>query len=465
MRAGIKRVLGGVRYRRPLSVLALAALDAASISAGVLAASYVAGGAGRVAETQFMLPVLLALAIALFAAHGLYDRAPQRRNPGGLAAAVLIWAGLMTVGTVIYPQTGYGLAGILLSTAFVLVFSAGLRLVYEQGIEQIYRRGLGRVPTIIVGERRERARVRRMMRLSSGAYFIAEELDVGLGDDGGHSLNLPELRAALDRTGSRHVILAGAERIPDEELLETLRAVRLRGIRMRVAPGAVGIMHGRPMLSANMGLPLVEVVYPELDNTQRALKRMLDVTVSTAGLLLLSPLLLVVAAAIKTESPGYVFFRQKRVGADEKVFLCYKFRSMYSGAERRQTELESSNEAGGVLFKMRDDPRVTRVGEFIRRWSMDELPQLINVFMGDMSLVGPRPLPLRDYEQMEDPNKQRLAALPGITGYWQISGRSDLSFEDMARLDLYYIENWSLSLDVKIILKTIVTVLSHRGAY
>ena len=462
MRAGIKRVLGGVRYRRPLSVLALAALDAAAVSSGVLAASYVVGGA---AEARFVLPVLLALAIALFAAHGLYDRAPQRRNPGGLVAAVLIWAGLMTVGAVIYPQTGYGLAGILLSSLFVLILSAGLRLVYEQGIEQIYRRGLGRVPTIIVGERQERARVRRMMRLSSGAYFIAEELDVGLRGDGGHSLNLPELRAALDRTGSRHVILAGAERIPDEELLETLRAVRLRGIRMRVAPGAVGIMHGRPMLSANMGLPLVEVVYPELDNTQRALKRTLDVAVSTAGLLLLSPLLLAVAAAIKTESPGYVFFRQKRVGADERIFLCYKFRSMYSDAERRQAEMEGRNEADGVLFKMRDDPRVTRVGEFIRRWSIDELPQLINVFMGDMSLVGPRPLPLRDYEQMADPDKQRLTALPGITGYWQISGRSDLSFEDMARLDLYYIENWSLSLDIKIILKTIVTVLSRRGAY
>lgn len=465
MRAGIKRVLGGVRYRRPLSVLALAGLDSAAISCGALAAAYLAGGGERVAETRPLLPVLLALGVAIFAAHGLYDRAPQRRNPGGIVAAVLIWAGLMAVGAVIYPQTEYGLAGILLSTAFVLALSAGLRLVYEQGIEQIYRRGLGLMPTIVVGEESERARVRRMMRLSSGAYFIAEELEVGLKEDGDHSLDLPELRAALDRTGSHHVILAGAERIPDEELLDALRAVRLRGIRMRVAPGAVGIMHGRPMLSSNMGLPLVEVVYPELDNTQRALKRILDVAVSTAGLIVLSPLLLVVAAAIKAESPGYVFFRQKRVGADEKVFLCYKFRSMYSDAETRQAELETSNEAGGVLFKIRDDPRVTRVGEFIRRWSMDELPQLINVFMGEMSLVGPRPLPLRDYEQMQDPNKQRLTAVPGLTGYWQISGRSDLSFEDMVRLDLYYIENWSLSLDVKIILKTIFTVLTRRGAY
>jgi lipopolysaccharide/colanic/teichoic acid biosynthesis glycosyltransferase len=118
-----------------------------------------------------------------------------------------------------------------------------------------------------------------------------------------------------------------------------------------------------------------------------------------------------------------------------------------------------------VLFKLKDDPRVTRVGGFLRRWSLDELPQLINVLTGDMSLVGPRPLPLRDFEHMDEPHKRRLAAVPGITGYWQTSGRSDLSFEDMVRLDLYYIENWSLSLDVKLILKTIGTVIFRRGAY
>ena len=180
---------------------------------------------------------------------------------------------------------------------------------------------------------------------------------------------------------------------------------------------------------------------------------------------MLSPLLLTVAILIKATSAGPVLFAQKRVGADEKVFLCYKFRSMYIDAEERQAELEAQNEADGAIFKIKNDPRITPVGRFIRRWSIDELPQLINVLLGEMSLVGPRPLPLRDHELMGELHKKRLAAVPGITGYWQISGRSVLSFEDMVRLDLYYIENWSLSLDIKIILKTVGAVLRGEGAY
>jgi exopolysaccharide biosynthesis polyprenyl glycosylphosphotransferase len=195
------------------------------------------------------------------------------------------------------------------------------------------------------------------------------------------------------------------------------------------------------------------------------MKRMLDIAGSLGGLLVLSPLLIGIAVLIKLTSSGPVFFRQKRVGADEKVFFCYKFRSMYEDAEARQAELEAQNEADGAIFKMKNDPRITPVGRFIRRWSIDELPQLINVLKGEMSLVGPRPLPVRDFERMSDLHKKRLATIPGITGHWQISGRSNLSFEDMVRLDLYYIENWSLSLDIKIIIKTLGAVLRHEGAY
>jgi exopolysaccharide biosynthesis polyprenyl glycosylphosphotransferase len=202
-----------------------------------------------------------------------------------------------------------------------------------------------------------------------------------------------------------------------------------------------------------------------LDNTQRSLKRLLDVTGSLLGLILLSPLLLAVSLAVKLTSSGPVLFRQKRVGADEKVFICYMFRSMYEDAEAQQKELEALNEVDGAVFKIKNDPRITPVGHFIRRWSIDELPQLINVLKGEMSLVGPRPLPLRDFERMSEMHKRRLAAIPGMSGYWQISGRSNLSFDDMVRLDLYYIENWSLSFDIKIILKTLGTVLRREGAY
>jgi len=174
---------------------------------------------------------------------------------------------------------------------------------------------------------------------------------------------------------------------------------------------------------------------------------------------------LAVAVAIRIDSSGPVLFRQKRVGVDEKVFVCYMFRSMQEEAERRQRELEALNEAKGPVFKMRDDPRVTRVGRFLRRWSVDELPQLVNVLKGEMSLVGPRPLPVRDFLRMEEAHKRRLGAVPGMTGYWQTSGRSDLSFEEMVRLDLYYIENWSLSFDLKVILKTLGAVFRREGAY
>jgi exopolysaccharide biosynthesis polyprenyl glycosylphosphotransferase len=317
------------------------------------------------------------------------------------------------------------------------------------------------IPTLVVGERGDRERVIHYLRSGLSPFNPIGELDLVVAG----RVDLSRLRSALEETGVRSVVLAGAERLADDDLLDLLRSVRLRGVKLRVVPGAISLLKSKPVLSGEVGVPLLEVGYPRLDNTQRALKRLLDVTGSAVGLVALSPLLAPVAVAIKLTSPGPVLFKQKRVGADGKVFLCYKFRSMYGDAERRQAELEARNEASGALFKIKDDPRVTPVGGFIRRWSIDELPQLLNVLKGEMSLVGPRPLPLRDFERMEDLHKGRLAAIPGITGYWQVGGRSDLSFEDMVRLDLYYIENWSLGLDLKIILKTVGAVLRHKGAY
>jgi exopolysaccharide biosynthesis polyprenyl glycosylphosphotransferase len=442
-----------------LSVSALMLADAASLVLGVLGAAYLLGGEARAAEALYLVPVMVAVWLPILVAFNLYDRARVRRNPAALAGAGLVWAGLAVLGAIFYPESGLGGGEVLLAALFALLLAGTLRLAYERGIELVFRRGLALAPTVVVGNAAERARVRRMMDAGPSAYPVVGELDLQ------DSLDLAELRAVLDRTDARGVILAGAERLGDEELLEVLRSVRLRGVRMRAVPGALPLMGGRPVLSQSMGFPLIEVSYPSLDNTQRALKRTLDVTVSLAGLVLLSSLFLAVALAVRLDSPGPVLFRQKRAGADEKVFVCYMFRSMYEDAERRQAELERLNEADGPVFKIRDDPRVTPVGRFLRRWSIDELPQLINVLKGEMSLVGPRPLPLRDFERMGDPHKRRLAVAPGMTGYWQISGRSDLSFEDMVRLDLYYIENWSLSFDLKIILRTLGAVLRRKGAY
>src|SRR5918997_2517883 len=444
-------------FRRTLSVAVLILIDSAALALGVLVLAYLAG-AGQ--EVVAYLPIMLAVGLALFAAHDLYNRAARRRNPGALVGAVMWWAGLLIIGSVVYPESVLGLGGVLLAALLALVVSGTLRLLYEQGVEWIYRRGSFRIPTLVIGEKEDRERLIQALDASPSAYSLVGELDLS-----GGRVNLPGLRELLDETEVRNVILTGAERLGDEEFLDLLRSGRLRKVKLRVLPGAVTLLRSRLVFSEYRGVPLFEIGYPRLDNTQRSLKRLLDVTGSLFGLILLSPLLLTVAVLIKLTSPGPVLFRQKRVGADEKVFICYMFRSMYEDAEARQEELETMNEADGAVFKIKNDPRITPVGRFVRRWSIDELPQLINVLKGEMSLVGPRPLPLRDFERMNELHKGRLAAIPGMSGYWQISGRSNLSFDDMVRLDLYYIENWSLSFDIKIILKTLGAVLRREGAF
>jgi lipopolysaccharide/colanic/teichoic acid biosynthesis glycosyltransferase len=182
-------------------------------------------------------------------------------------------------------------------------------------------------------------------------------------------------------------------------------------------------------------------------------------------LTLFSPLMAVMALAIKFDSRGPVLFRSRRPGIGGAPFECLKFRTMHQGAEDLQEQLEEHNEMGGALFKIRRDPRVTRAGAFLRQWSLDELPQLFNVLRGEMSLVGPRPLPERDYERLEEWHRKRYLVLPGLTGLWQVSGRSELDFDELVRLDFLYLERWSVFLDLTILLKTLPAVFRSRGAW
>jgi lipopolysaccharide/colanic/teichoic acid biosynthesis glycosyltransferase len=195
------------------------------------------------------------------------------------------------------------------------------------------------------------------------------------------------------------------------------------------------------------------------------MKRTFDIAVSTFLLVVLSPLLAVCALLVRLSSRGPVIYRSSRPGIGGTPFACFKFRTMYTDADQRQADLESLNEASGALFKIRRDPRLTPVGRLLRRYSLDELPQLVNVVRGQMSLVGPRPLPQRDFERLQDWHKKRYLVLPGMTGLWQVSGRSELDFDDLVRLDFLYLERWSIGLDLAIILKTIPAVLSRRGAF
>jgi exopolysaccharide biosynthesis polyprenyl glycosylphosphotransferase len=213
------------------------------------------------------------------------------------------------------------------------------------------------------------------------------------------------------------------------------------------------------------GIPLIGIKTVSIKGWNLALKRVLDAVLAALALALLSPLMLLVAILIRLDSPGPVIFRQTRVGRGGRPFTVFKFRTMREGAEREQEALTRLNEADGPLFKIKEDPRRTRLGVFLRRTSLDELPQFYNVLKGEMSLIGPRPALPSEVEQYQPWQRRRLETWPGLTGLWQVSGRSDRTFDEMVLLDIYYIENWSPLLDLKIALKTIPTLILGTGAY
>jgi exopolysaccharide biosynthesis polyprenyl glycosylphosphotransferase len=236
------------------------------------------------------------------------------------------------------------------------------------------------------------------------------------------------------------------------------------GVDLVVAPQLTDIAGPRVHIRPVEGLPLLYVEEPTLSGVGWLFKNLLDRFVAAVGLLVFSPVMVAIAIGIKSGDHGPVFFRQRRVGREGKIFSVWKFRTMYVDAEERRATLTDQNESDGLFFKIKDDPRITPFGRFLRASSLDELPQLINVLLGEMSLVGPRPLPAEDGDYLGDV-RRRLLVRPGITGLWQVSGRSDLSWDDAVRLDLYYVDNWSLTFDLTIMWKTIGVVLRSKGAY
>lgn len=250
-----------------------------------------------------------------------------------------------------------------------------------------------------------------------------------------------------------------------QKIYEVIELLKNTGVNVKIMPDLYDIVTSQVTTDKIGNIPLLAVEEDPLRGWPASIKRFIDLTGSALGLIILSPLFLLTAVAIKLTSPGPVFYKQLRLGREEKPFTVYKFRSMRVGAEKEKTDLLEQNEARGPIFKMKDDPRLTPIGKFLRRASIDELPQLFNVFRGEMSLVGPRPPLPREVALYEDWQKKRLAVTPGITGLWQIRGRSLLPFDEMIKLDVYYQENWSLWLDFKILLKTIWVVLTGRGAF
>jgi exopolysaccharide biosynthesis polyprenyl glycosylphosphotransferase len=297
---------------------------------------------------------------------------------------------------------------------------------------------------------------------------------IGLVDDDAHDVDevglpvlgqLELLGPILEHHNVDRVVIAFS-RASHEQLLAAMRACRDQRVAVDVVPRLFEFLEGARALERIGGLPVLSIGAHRLSRSSAVAKRSLDIVFSIMVLIAIAPIAAVIALAIKLDSRGPVLFRQARAGRDGEPFLLLKFRSMHVGADERKLDLLHRNERDEIMFKLRRDPRVTRVGSFLRRLSLDELPQLVNVLKGDMSLVGPRPLMLPESQALgSDWHARRLDLRPGLTGPWQVSGRSDLSAHDMVRMDFQYATGWSLARDLEILLATVPAVLSGRGAY
>jgi exopolysaccharide biosynthesis polyprenyl glycosylphosphotransferase len=281
----------------------------------------------------------------------------------------------------------------------------------------------------------------------------------------GHETDAVAILKAIDSCKADAVAVSAGVQLHPQTLRHLGWELAARNISLIMAPALTDIAGPRIHTQQVAGLPLIHVTTPTLEGGQQVAKRLFDLVVSGILIMVSSPLMLVLALVVKLDSAGPVLFRQERVGIEGAPFRMLKFRSMVVDAEERLQTLADQNQGNGVLFKIKEDPRVTRVGRTLRKFSLDELPQLFNIFAGSMSLVGPRPPLPSEVEAYEHDVRRRLLVKPGLTGLWQVSGRSNLSWQDSVRLDLYYVENWSLAGDLLILLRTVRAVFQSTGAY
>ena len=462
--------------RRLLSVLTLVAIDLASLILGVMAAfagklllrgDPVDFGAIWIEERR-VLPIASVVLVLAFARAQLYHSRERRghaaRIIGATALATVIVAAFVIAAgndfTTYYVFYASFICVSVIAVALRASHASLTALMLE--LLKVERRAL------LVGTPALTTDIAASLHRSASTrgvpYRVVDQQELlGATAAGASGLN-PAVRQLIDRRDVDEIIIAGSMGA-DAPVLALLDACRARNIAVRLAPTATELLSHTLRAVPAPGLPLFDLKAPVLSGGAFLVKRLFDIVVGSLILIVVSPILAVAAIAIKIDDRSSVLFRSRRVGVDETPFDCFKLRTMTEDAQARQAELESHNEADGAIFKIREDPRVTRVGGFLRRFSIDELPQLVNVLRGEMSLVGPRPLPERDYELLDEVHKKRYLVLPGMTGQWQVSGRSEVGFDELVRLDFSYIESWSVWLDIEILLKTIPTVLFKRGAW
>jgi exopolysaccharide biosynthesis polyprenyl glycosylphosphotransferase len=461
--------------RKALRVLSLLALDLF----GVFAALYVALMVKAVLrygdwawdasyhEARKTVAFAGLVTVLLFARSGLYASRAERP---GLSRIVSSLFQVTVVALVFALVNGeeYSSYYIFYGTlTFAVIFIGSLRWVYEIVTGVLLRAAGYRRRAVLVGSGHH---------IEDVAHALIDEVHAPVEMVGFISLTprpnnglrslgrFEDLPAVLDQYRVQEVIIADPD-FPQEQAVDLVDECHKRGVTVRIAPSTMEILVHRAEFVPGASVPLFELRPPVFDGFDYAIKRTFDFVVSLLLIVLLSPLLLLIAIAVAVSSRGPVLYRSLRPGIGGESFACLKFRTMRSDADQMQADLESINEATGALFKIRQDPRLTRIGRFLRRYSLDELPQLFNVIAGQMSLVGPRPLPQRDFEQLEEWHKKRYLVLPGVTGLWQVSGRSELDFDDLVRLDFLYLERWSVGLDLAILLKTVPAVISRRGAF
>jgi exopolysaccharide biosynthesis polyprenyl glycosylphosphotransferase len=460
------------RTRWKVLVLAMAAVDLITIGSAVLIASIARFGApglsqggpsGHRAELWVPFYFLGLLTAGLHSRHRL-------ENPFEELRAIVKG---ITVGSVLAITVSFSLkfefsrGWAVISWVLALVLVAVGRYLLRKTVHALRRRGRLRRRVVIVGTHQPAARL-----LTSVERAPWEGLDV-IGFVAADGDRHPTVNKVLGHVSDlRNIVLVNgveevlvAPEIDAKSVGELSAALDGVPVDLRFAPGLDGFLPSRIVVHPLGDRPLLAIERAELQPIARIAKRLLDLVLGSVLFLLSLPVLAVCAAAIRIDSKGPVFFRQRRVGLNGTEFRVWKLRTMVADAESKKAALAHGNEADGVLFKLRSDPRVTRVGAFLRKVSLDELPQLINILTGQMTLVGPRPLPAADVARADPQFSRRLRVRPGMTGLWQVSGRSELSYEDFLRLDLLYAQNWSIALDFFILAKTVPVVLFRRGAY
>ena len=489
MSTAAERAIRPGRWRTPLRLLLVVSDAAMVFAAGVISAYLRFGyfrhvniathfGARTIVVTVAYLTILLTLlAVVALALEGLYDLERALSGTGEYWRAT---KGLI-LATVVFVLITYALKLAELSRlwtfqtlVFSLVMVCAARLTIRVAVWFMRTRGRMMRPLLVVGSNAEAQAIVRAFEhsRSSGLLpvgFLATTSTEapGMTYRGEPMQWFGSARGVCDivRVHGFDTVLIVSSAFAPKVMARIITDLRGQDVRIQVASGLLDVSAARVGMDEVGGIPLVTIKAVTFSRSQGVAKRTLDLVLGTIVTVVGLPIWAVIAIAIKLDSPGPVFFRQERIGRGGLSFGMYKFRSMRVDAEECLAELQEHNEATGLIFKMKDDPRVTRWGRVMRRFSIDEFPQLINVLRGDMSLVGPRPaLPSEvvNYTAAEWP---RLHVPPGMTGLWQVSGRSGLTFEEMIRLDLYYIENWSVGGDVGIMVRTVPTVLFSSGAY